>query len=124
MLCSAGSFVWANSFFLILTITIPSRGDFTGNIVTESKRLGLLSACSRLSQVLHCSNGRVYLLSCFTTFAGDYFLFLQFQVDASELPFRLLCKHYGAQVGYTPMMHRSQLISFFRKLYSNDRSFF
>ena len=31
-------------------------------------------------------------------------------VDASELPFRMLCRKYGAHMTWTPMLHRSLLI--------------
>ncbi|PHJ20326.1 dihydrouridine synthase protein, partial [Cystoisospora suis] len=31
-------------------------------------------------------------------------------VDASELPFRLLCRRYGVQLAYTPMLHSRLLV--------------
>lgn len=43
-----------------------------------------------------------------TKLTFDYRYFVAPMVGAAELPFRIICRKYGAQLAYTPMMSAAQ----------------
>ena len=79
----------------------------------ETQRTGELLVCApdTLPSCLHSpglcltAESRIERAWAYWTKLGRPKFIVAPMVDNSELPFRLLCRKYGAQAAYTPMLH-------------------